>query len=97
MGSVWSASQGRQGHAGNKLAILTLAQVSLPAFTPLLLFLPALHQATSRVSWLTTRLCCSPQWGYIRIRSSNTEGLTCVIENYIYEFSFEVTLCGRGF
>lgn len=34
MASVWSASQGQQGDTGNKLAFLTLAQVSFPTFTP---------------------------------------------------------------
>lgn len=88
MGSVWPASQGRQGDAENKLAILTLAQVSLLAFTPPPPPLPPCPSSGCFKGQLTTRLCCSPQRGYIRIRSSNTEGPTCVIQTHIYELSF---------
>lgn len=91
MGSVWSASQGRQGDTGNKLAFLTLAQVSLPPFTP-----PPQCPSSSHFKGQlddNTPLLSSTVGIY---SDEKLLGLTCIIGSEFYEFIFYMRTTGCG-
>lgn len=91
MGSVWSASQGRQGDTGNKLAFLTLAQVSLPPFIP-----PPQCPSSSHFKGQlddNTPLLSSTVGIY---SDEKLLGLTCIIGSEFYEFIFYMRTTGCG-
>lgn len=84
---------GTAGDAGNKLAFLTLDQVSFPAFTPPPPRLPFIWPLQGSAGWQHASVVLR---GGDIFRLGAHIGLTCIVGNEVYEFSLYMRSSGCG-